>query len=51
MGGKVGDCFSGSVGAVGRTKGVVDVELGGTKQLFRKGRIVFFFLRMEPEIF
>ena len=37
--------------AVGRTKGVVDVELGGTEKLFCEGRIVFLFLRMKPEIF
>ena len=39
------------MGAVGRTKGVVDVELGGTEKLFCEGRIVFLFLRMKPEIF
>ena len=51
MSGEVRDCFGGSVGAVGRTKGVVDVELGGTEKLFCEGRIVFLFLRMKPEIF
>ena len=47
----MGDCFGGSVGAVGGTKGVVYVELSGTEKLFCEGRIVFFFLRMKPEIF
>lgn len=51
MSGEVRDCFGGSVSAVGRTKGVVDVELGGTEKLFCEGRIVFLFLRMKPEIF
>ena len=39
------------MGAMGRTKGVVDVELGGTEKLFCEGRIVFLFLRMKTEIF
>ena len=51
MSGEVRDCFGGSVGAVGGTKGVVDVELGGTEKLFCEGRIVFLFLRMKTEIF
>ena len=51
MSGEVRDGFSGSVSAVGRTKGVVDIELGGTEKLFCEGRIVFLFLRMKTEIF
>ena len=50
MSGEVGDCLGGGVGAVGRTKGVVDVELGGTEKFFCEGRIVFFFFRMKAEI-
>ena len=51
MSGEVGDCFGGSVGAMGRTKGVVNVELGETEKLFCEGGIVFLFLGMKPEIF
>ena len=51
MSGEVGDCFGGSVGPVGRTKGVVNVELGETEKLFCEGGIVFLFLGMKPEIF
>ena len=51
MSGEVGDCFGGSVSAVGGAKGVVNVELGGTEKLFCESRIVFLFLRMKPEIF
>ncbi len=51
MSGEVRDGFSRSVSAVGRTKGVVDIELGGTEKLFCEGRIVFLFLKMKPEIF
>ncbi len=51
MSGEVRDCLGGSVSAVGRTKGVVDVELSGTEKLFCKARIVFLFLRMKPDIF
>ena len=50
MSGEVRDGFGGSVGAVGRTKSIVDVELGGTEKIFCEGRIVFLFLRMKPEI-
>ena len=51
MSGEVRDCFGGSVSAVGRAKGVVNVELGGTEKLFCEGSIVFLFLRMKTEIF
>ena len=48
---ELGDALGGGVGAVCGAERVVDVNIGDACELFRKFRVVFFFLLVKPEVF
>jgi hypothetical protein len=39
------------MGAVGRAKGVIDIDLGGAEQFLGESRIIFFLFRVEADVF